>query len=260
MRINKFSKNIIITSMVFGAMVLSGTTSSKAVLQSNGNDGATYNLNDWMINVRKMEQLGGAMGLSETLNSNLTSSSDSNNIDVHMQKNTEYGALAILSASSYGNPNKVNDGETTTGNVTGVVMKFNSEWVAAGNLSGVPNCANAVGRYKNYYENKWKDTSLMYYLTYNAVKGDAIVETKGWHGSSVSQFICLRMSNQQRDWLVTNYMAKTGLVRSIGGSIFSYDGNCGTVDGNSSTISNKGTAYFETVHKTRAVIVQGEGI
>lgn len=32
MRINKFSKNIIITSMVFGAMVLNGTTSSKAVL------------------------------------------------------------------------------------------------------------------------------------------------------------------------------------------------------------------------------------
>ena len=77
MRINKFSKNIIITSMVFGAMVLNGTTSSKAVLQSNGNDGATYNLNDWMVNVRKMEELGGAMGLSETLNSNLTSSSDS---------------------------------------------------------------------------------------------------------------------------------------------------------------------------------------
>ena len=79
-----------------------------------------------MINVRKMEELGGTMGLSETLNDNLTSSSTSNNIDVHMEKNTEYGALAILSASSYGNPNKVEDGNTTTGNVTGVVMKINT--------------------------------------------------------------------------------------------------------------------------------------
>ena len=135
MRINKFSKNIIITSMVFGAMVLNGTTSSKAVLQSNGNDGATYNLNDWMINVRKMEQLGGAMGLSETLNSNLTSSSDSNNIDVHMMRTTEYGAIAILSASGYGNSKTLQNSsiKTTTGNKTGVYFKGNNwEWNAGG--------------------------------------------------------------------------------------------------------------------------------
>jgi len=97
-----------------------------AVVQANGNDGTAYNLSDWMINVRKMEELGGTMGLSETLNDNLTSSSTSNSIDVHMEKNVEYGALAILSASSYGNPNKVEDGNTTTGNVTGVVMKINT--------------------------------------------------------------------------------------------------------------------------------------
>ena len=131
MKINKLFKNTIVTSLCFGSLIMIGAGDSKAVLQSNGNDGATYNLSDWMLNVRKMEELGGAMGLSETLNSNLTSSSDSNNIDVHMEKNTEYGALAILSASSYGNPNKINDGETTTGNATGVVMKLNNEWVAA---------------------------------------------------------------------------------------------------------------------------------
>ena len=126
-------KNIITISLCFGAMVLFGTNSSKAVLQSNGNTGAAYNLSDWMMNIRKMEELGGAMGLNEKINSDLTTDGDSNNIDVHMQKNTEYGALAILSASSYGNPSKINDGETTTGNVTGVVMKLDSEWVAARN-------------------------------------------------------------------------------------------------------------------------------
>ena len=202
MRINKFSKNIIITSMVFGAMVLNGTTSSKAVLQSNGNDGATYNLNDWMVNVRKMEELGGAMGLSETLNSNLTSSSDSNNIDVHMQKNTEYGALAILSASSYGNPNKVNDGETTTGNVTGVVMKLNSEWVAAGTVYEATNYANAVGRYKN-----------IYYKNYSKRNGDAITETYGWHGSTIKNWF-------SEEWIES----RCALVRASGSSIFDYNG------------------------------------
>lgn len=128
-----FFKNIITISLCFGVMVLFGTNNSKAVLQSNGDTGVTYNLSDWMMNVRKMEELGGAMGLNEKINSDLTTDGDSNNIDVHMQKNTEYGALAILSASSYGNPSKINDGETTTGNVTGVVMKLDSEWVAARN-------------------------------------------------------------------------------------------------------------------------------
>lgn len=202
MKINNFAKNIIITSMAFGAMVLNGTTSSKAVLQSNGNTGAIYNLSDWMINVRKMEELGGAMGLSETLNSNLTSSSSSNGIDVHMQKNTEYGALAILSASSYGNPNKVNDGETTTGNITGVVMKLNIEWVAAGTVYNATNYANAVGRYKN-----------IYYEDYSKRNGDAITETYGWHGSNVNKWLS--------EYDIEN---ACGLLRAYSSSIFDYDG------------------------------------
>ena len=233
MRINKFSKNIIITSMVFGAMVLNGTTSSKAVLQSNGNDGATYNLNVWMINVRKMEQLGGAMGLSETLNSNLTSSSDSNNIDVHMQKNTEYGALAILSASSYGNPNKVNDGETTTGNATGVVMKLNSEWVAAGTVYGATNYANAVERYKN-----------IYYKNYSKRNGDAITETYGWYGSNDSE------------WLSGNVVETNAALIRARTSIFDYYG----YGGSSNFGFNPGAAYWGKAYYSRAVIVQGEGI
>ncbi len=241
MRINKFSKNIIITSMVFGAMVLNGTTSSKAVLQSNGNAGATYNLSDWMINVRKMEELGGVMGLSETLNSNLTSSSDSNGIDVHMQKNTEYGALAILSASSYGNPNKVNDGETTTGNVTGVVMKFNSEWVVAGTLSKLTQYQNVVGRYKNIYD-----------PNYVAKSGDAIGETKGWHESKNNTWLYWQDAYGYR---YSEAKEMSGLLRSVD-NIFSYNGNGGY--GWSGYIYYE--AYYGKKHPTRAVIVQGGGI
>ena len=58
-----------------------------AVLQSNGNTPARYPLNTWPSKIREMEKLGGAMGLTETLNDNLTSTT-SNNIDVHMEKNT----------------------------------------------------------------------------------------------------------------------------------------------------------------------------
>ena len=179
MKINKILKNTIVTSLCFGSLIMIGSGDSKAVLQSNGNTGATYNLSDWMMNVRKMEELGGAMGLSETLNSNLTSSSDSNNIDVHMQKNTEYGALAILSASSYGNPNKINDGDTTTGNVTGVVMKLNKEWVvAAASALQATNFQNAVARYKNVYT----------VATIGGKLGDAI-NIASWHGGTNNKWL-----------------------------------------------------------------------
>ena len=188
-----------------------------------------------MINVRQMEQLGGAMGLTETLNDNLTSSSDSNNIDVHMQKNTEYGALAILSASSYGNPNKVEDGETTTGNATGVVMNLNGEWVAGGaTLSSAKNYYNAVQRYKNIYEG-----------TYVAKSGDAIQETYEWHNASIAA-----------KWAGDLFEYYAGIVRSWEGSIFSYSAY--TV--NTGPSGMQGIAMYSNKHYTRAVVVSGQGL
>ena len=246
-------KNIIVIKVGFGAMVLLGTGSSKAVLQSNGNDGATYNLNDWMMNVRKMEELGGAMGLGETINDNLTSSGASNNIDVHMQKNTEYGALAILSASSYGNPNKVNDGETTTGNATGVVMKLNMEWVASANMGGSNNYYNAVSRYKNSIEtistaSSWSSGHRL--AKYNARIGDAIEETKGWHGSNSSVWFKYYAGGKVGT-------PPIGLLRSYSGSIFSYNGDYGYYNDSS---TKKYEADADKLHTTRAVVVQGDGV
>lgn len=257
MKRNGLFRNIIAISVSFGVMVFLGTNSSKAVLQSNGNDGATYNLNDWMINVRKMEELGGAMGLSETVDSNLTSSNGSNNIDVHMEKNTEYGALAILSASSYGNPNKTNDGETTTGNATGVVMKLNKEWVAAGNLMDSPNYNNAVLRYKNLVELPSIDNSLVTnYVEYKKVSGDALEETRGWHDSGSSVYFSYYL-----DSLGDNnkkLLKCAGLLRSYSGSIFSYNGYAGQYNGIHGWRS--GNSFYTDLHTTRAVIVQGDGV
>ena len=123
--------------VLLAVMVLLPVGNVKASLQANPNthnkkvDGPT----NWMSNIRSMEKSGEAMGLSETLNSDLTASSDSNGIDVHMMKSTEYGAIAILSASGYGNPQKLQNSteKTTTGNKTGVYFSgANWEWVAGG--------------------------------------------------------------------------------------------------------------------------------
>lgn len=197
---------------------------SNAALQSNGQAGTTKNLDQWMLQTRQMESLGGGLGLSETVNATgLKATSPSNNVDVHMEKNTEYGALIILSASNYGKSTKINNGETTTGNSTGVKMNINREWVSAGaGITYSTTWKNAVGRYKNTYT-----------TSYVAKRGDAILN---WHGSTSSQ------------WFTDN--EHSGLVRSYSGSVFSYYGR-GT-SGNDADYGYKEWA-------SRAVIVMGEG-
>lgn len=221
----KIKLKLIIIIMLMAVAIIAIPQNSNAALQSNGQAGTTKNLDQWMLQIRQMETLGGGLGLSETINgTNLKATSASNKVDVHMQKNTEYGALIILSASSYGNPSKINDGQTTTGNSTGVVMKINKEWVSAG--SGITSSnvwKNAVGRYKNTYT-----------TSYVAKRGDAILN---WHGSSSTEWIYSTGAH--------------GLLRSYSGSVFSYCG-AGYHD------SYYGHAHYTGTWASRACLVQGE--
>ena len=142
-----------------------------------------------------------------------------------MELNTEYGAMAILSASSYGNQNKIGNGETTTGNKSGVYMLIQGEWVAAGIGS------NFSGRFNNTN----KKYINMYGRIDNMVKqGDAMQDVKGWHNAS-------------NDWL--HYSRNWSyILRNFGKSIFSYSG----AGINNSTTSN--------TYASRAVIVVGTGL
>lgn len=180
-----------------------------------------------------MESVGGGFGLSETINSNLTSSSGSNNIDVHMQKNTEYGAMAILSASSYGNPNKITNGKTTTGNETGIVINLSGYNSTAGAYSyeftastfnNTDTIAKMHSKYRNsYYDNKGA-----------ARIGDATAETYQWHGSSSTTFGSYYVGNSNN--IITRGYGKK--------SIFDYR-------------VSKINDYNST---TRCVVIVGEGI
>lgn len=170
----KILKTTMLTLVFATTLVLTNTVTSKAALQANGNTSKPDTIENWLLNIRKMEETGGTLGLTDTINTtDLTSSaSTSNNLDIHMEKNTEYGAMAILSASAYGNQNKINSGETTTGNKSGVYINLNKEWVSAGSLTGYAQFENANVKYKNAYTTK-----------YVAKVGDAISETAGWHES-----------------------------------------------------------------------------
>lgn len=152
----------------------------KAALQANPNTYVkkTDAPTNWMSNIRKMEETNGAMGLSESLNSDLTSK-ESNNIDVHMMRTTEYGAIAILSASGYGNPKTLQNTsiKTTTGNKTGVYFTGNNwEWNAGGLEGKIFGGVNT-----KYYDTYTTSSS-------SARVGDAF-ECSRWHSASKSDWV-----------------------------------------------------------------------
>lgn len=225
-------KNKIITLLALIAAVLMYSSTSNAALQANGKSTKTDTIGNWLLNVRRMEATGGTLGLTDTINTtDLTSSaSTSNNLDIHMELNTEYGAMAILSASSYGNQNKINSGETTTGNKSGVYINLNNEWVAAGCKELGNNFAqfkNANVKYKNLYATNG----------YVAKIGDAIGETNRWHGGTA----------------IWDFSEKygSGLIRAYSNSsVFSYYGGG----------RNSDPAGYDKTYGSRAVVVIGIGL
>lgn len=220
--------NTVLGTIIFAIIVLVANKSN-AGLQSNGDTPATKGINTWMLEIRKMQTAGGTLGLSDTIDTT-TLTSNNTNLDIHMEKNTEFGAMALLSASSYGKPDKINDGETTTGNKSGIYININKEWVAAGS-QGL--ATNVNSRYKNVYTIKDK-----YTVPYAPKVGDAVEETKGWHSSGSSQWIYFNTNG--------------GVLRAYSGSIFSYYAYAY----NSSAYD----AYANKPWATRAVIVNGSNV
>ena len=174
---------------LFAAAVLP-TGHVKAALQSNPNTQykTNYNPTTWMTQIRQIETSGNAMGLSETLDTtSLIATSESNGIDVHMMKSTEYGAIAILSASGYGNPQTLQSSsvKTTTGNKTGIYFSGNNwEWVAGGLSGSIFSGVNS--RYFDTYSGSQASARI----------GDALGSASttnpgcaGWHSASNSVWV-----------------------------------------------------------------------
>ncbi len=174
-------KKIGISIIMLISIIIIGSGSVKAALQANPNTHMkkTDTLTNWVPNIRKMEAADGAMGLSETIKSDLTSNT-SNGIDVHQMRTTEYGAMAILAASGYGNPSNDKVIASTTGNNTGVMLATSDyEWTA-----GVESSGTLSGVNSRYYDSYTEDIN-------SAKPGDALGSKTttnpgciGWRGSS----------------------------------------------------------------------------
>lgn len=228
----------------------------QAALQANGNEPAKKNRNTWMEEIRKMESLGGTLGLLEQQDTDLTYTGESNSLDIHMQKNTEYGAMALLSASSYGNPEIIEKDDTTTGNVTGVVIPNNAEWTAAQYTDHIGKTATYADRYINYYSITNGPTIMI---------GDALLETKGWHKSTSIYYM---LEKRRNTGVVVEYSyyhdCVGGIVRNYNqNGIFGFaNSRGGRLDHNDNlrydTTNN--CADLSNSYTSRAVIINGKGI
>ncbi len=243
--LSKIKEKLLISIIVVGLICIFTPLKINAALQSNGGTPATKDVNGWITQIRQMQASGGALGLTDTIGADLTSTNT--NLDIHMEKNTEYGAMVLLSASSYGNPEKIENGGTTTGNATGVYMNINKEWVAAGMANtAAASMKNAAGRYKNQYTAP----------TYTEKVGDAVAGVAGWHGSGSSTWISVACNQNIEAGLV-----RSGLIRAYSGSIFSYNGyGYSAGNGLSDLDSYRQAADYRKAYTSRAVVVVGSGV
>lgn len=214
---------------------------SNAALQANNGTKKTYTMAEWLKNIRNMEASGGTFGLNAEIDENtLLDKGSSNGLDVHMEKNTEYGTIAILSASSYGNPENVTGtGATTTGNSTGVVLEY-PEFVSAiaSDKTYSEKVNNADNRYKNIYL-KDSDGKIVFF------KGDAMSETKGWQSSEFYDMVaCI-----SRGGYIYSYYGYRYYFNNIFSSYSVYAGG-----------SAWGALTEEFPFASRAVVVVGEGL
>ena len=178
------NKKILTFIFVVAFAILMPFGNVKAALQANPtthyNSANQKKPVDWMKQIRNMEKGGEAMGLNETLNSDLRASSASNGIDVHMMRSTEYGAIAILAASGYGSSSKLNNTmQTTTGNKTGVYFSGkNYEFVAGGLKGSIFSGVNA--KYYDAYTSSNSSAKI------GDALGDGTTTNPGcayWHGA-----------------------------------------------------------------------------
>ena len=231
----KTKAKVIITAIIVLATILIVSTKTQANYQSvfpTRENGVKYlgsvRGKEWINNIRNMEADGQVMGLTETHDeSTLLSTSGSNNIDAHLMKNTEYGAIAILSASKeYGKQGEgtnryVMSGtglKTTTGNVYGMYPTGYNEWTAS-DLTG----SGSNGFDTNINE-KYRD---MYTDANETKPGDALLawhgnSSVGWHTSSYPVYLrghnsSLFYSNYHySSFSVSNYYGRACVVSGAG--------------------------------------------
>ena len=173
---------IVFTVGILTAFMLTGKVNAAVQSRPGVTSLKNTTANDFFVKIRQMEVEGGTLGKKAQLDSTTYLDSSNNGVDVHMAKNTEWGAAAMLAASPYGSAPSGRSDASTTGNATGIFQMADGtyEYVA-----GIYNTSND-------YMSKLKNADSRYVNIYTgevAKRGDATLETKNWKGSSYAGFV-----------------------------------------------------------------------
>lgn len=187
---------------------LAMATNVHAALQSRpGVDAKNASVSDFFKLIREMEATGGVMGLNANFARNSTTgeyeeTTETNSVDVHMCKNTEWGAAAMLASSDYGagNNNITNTYDktnktygvtaSTTGDMTGVFGMYGGsafeEYVAGAIISKMNSsdsyCGYLTKAAPRYMDSYMEGTSYQDLSRY--IPGDATYEMKTFRGGT----------------------------------------------------------------------------
>lgn len=216
----KLKKIIIVVAIV--SLNIAGET-IYAMVESRPGETPLNNItaNEMFTRGRRVEQEGEALGLTAVVDQ-FGNEPISNNIDVHMMKNTEWGAVAYLAQSIYGKgtDNSIvsngsytggastptgylsNTNKSTTLNAYGVYGMSNTSYypyMAAHNpaysYTDMLSITNARVRYKDIYT-----TTDM-----SDIPGGATTETYGWYGQQTSPSHYYTSFSSSRPMIVRGY-------------------------------------------------------
>lgn len=235
MRINKIML-LIILSFLLAILLTTSVNANYQSVPSGTSKSATAT--EWITGIRQKESSGKGMGLNEEIDTTTgLATTKTNDIDVHLLKNTEYGAILILGASDYGKQGtditarRMDRGAisgtdvqaSTTGNKYGIyeigyynmTVSYNAgyEWVAGGEttfLSGI------ALRYINKYMPSTTSSRV----------GDATLETQKWHGSAQAYMVSSNSYGIVRGYdgafsygqgaMSSTYFAREGIINGEG--------------------------------------------
>ena len=193
-------RKIYFTLFIFFVAIIAFTINSEAAYQSRPNFSSLVNTttNSFFENIRKMESADGPMGLNAEFtvsDTEVKETSASNNIDVHMIKNSEWGAAVLLASSGYGAGRDDDAGIWTTGpnNYTGIYGMGNSNWEytasycqkGGSTITGSTNYRSLLHSYQgtkyvDQYVNK-NNQATADYDSFTVIKGDAIINVMNLH-------------------------------------------------------------------------------
>lgn len=180
-----FSKKLFLSIIVVLAILFMHKNVYAVGGQASGTSNLFSDVSYFFELIRAMETSTGTLGKSSNINTDTYVDNSGNGIDCHLEKNTEYGTIALLATSEYGNATS-NDNVSTGLGSTGVFQMCNGgyEYIASTYSSekdGTPTTNNyngALTRADSRYVNK-------YYGSKHSITGDGLIEAGGY-GNFVS--------------------------------------------------------------------------